>query len=211
MQCSSKPVHAPSSRVRLAVTTSVQALLLSVVAVGCGGVTGTAPSSGASADPAVIRERATALITPFKKQLKQALGDAMKTSGPIGAIDVCEIEAPALAEAASTDGARVGRSAVKLRNPKNAPPEWAKPFLDELAASSREDGTFRTTILPDGRLGYVEAIHLQPMCETCHGKAVADDVVAALAAKYPNDQATGFATGDFRGVFWVELPADPPR
>jgi len=26
---------------------------------------------------------------------------------------------------------------------------------------------------------------------------------------YPDDQATGFSEGDFRGVFWVEFQAGP--
>jgi hypothetical protein len=178
--------------------------------VACGGAS--APTeAGAARDDAAIHQRATAYIGPFKKQLKQALGDAMKASGPVGAIEVCSTDAPALAAAASKDGVKVGRSALKLRNPKNVAPDWAKPFLDELATASRADGTFRTTTLPDGRLGYVEAIHLQPMCEACHGKTLGDDVVAALAEKYPSDEATGFSAGDFRGVFWVELPATAAR
>lgn len=214
MRCSSQHTATLVMRVALARNTSTSAILLVAVAMtmasGCNS-SRPQPATAAGLDPALVRERATAVINPFKKKLKQALGDAMKRSGPVGAIDVCAIEAPALAEAASSEGARVGRSALKLRNPKNAPPDWVKPFLDELAASSREDGTFRTTTLPEGRLGYVEAIHLQPMCETCHGKALANDVVAALAEKYPDDQATGFAAGDFRGVFWVELPASKPE
>jgi hypothetical protein len=28
----------------------------------------------------------------------------------------------------------------------------------------------------------------------------------ALAARYPDDRATGFAPGDLRGWFWVEVP-----
>ena len=31
-------------------------------------------------------------------------------------------------------------------------------------------------------------------------------LLARLRARYPTDQATGFRAGDFRGVFWAELP-----
>ena len=30
----------------------------------------------------------------------------------------------------------------------------------------------------------------------------------AIEALYPDDQATGYAAGDLRGVFWAELPRD---
>jgi len=37
---------------------------------------------------------------------------------------------------------------------------------------------------------------------------LAPDLKAKLAELYPNDQATGYAAGDLRGVFWVELPRE---
>jgi hypothetical protein len=43
------------------------------------------------------------------------------------------------------------------------------------------------------------------MCLQCHGANIAPPVAAKLAELYPEDQATGFAAGDFRGLFWVEL------
>jgi len=33
-----------------------------------------------------------------------------------------------------------------------------------------------------------------------------DEVLAAVTATYPKDQAVGFAEGDLRGWFWVETP-----
>ena len=54
-------------------------------------------------------------------------------------------------------------------------------------------------------------IRLQPQCTMCHGPAaaIADEVRAEIAASYPDDRATGFATGDLRGWFWVEVrPAE---
>jgi hypothetical protein len=31
-------------------------------------------------------------------------------------------------------------------------------------------------------------------------------VASSIAELYPDDEATGFSAGDFRGVFWVEFP-----
>lgn len=180
--------------------------MLTAIVSGCGRPDGTSLATR-EADADRVREVAMKPVLRLKKELKQALGEAMKASGPVGAIEACALQAPALTAAASADGIRIGRSAIKLRNPRNAAPDWAAPLLAELAETSREDGTFKTTTLPDGRRGYVEAIHLQPMCESCHGDALGQDVIAALQHRYPKDRATGFSSGDFRGVFWVELPA----
>jgi hypothetical protein len=32
------------------------------------------------------------------------------------------------------------------------------------------------------------------------------DIAAKIDELYPDDEATGFSEGDFRGVFWVEFP-----
>jgi hypothetical protein len=54
-------------------------------------------------------------------------------------------------------------------------------------------------------VGYVEPIYVQPLCVTCHGATLAPDLQAKIDELYPNDQATGYAAGDLRGVFWAEL------
>jgi hypothetical protein len=46
------------------------------------------------------------------------------------------------------------------------------------------------------------------LCLVCHGETLAPEIAAQIAAQYPEDQATGFADGDLRGVFWVEFPSD---
>ena len=59
--------------------------------------------------------------------------------------------------------------------------------------------------LDDGRHGYAEPIRVQPLCLTCHGETVHADVAERIEALYPDDEATGFSEGDFRGVFWVSF------
>jgi len=78
-------------------------------------------------------------------------------------------------------------------------------YLDK--ASSREP---RIVELAGDRWGYVEPIMVQPLCLTCHGSQPAPDVAERIAELYPDDKATGFQTGDLRGVFWLEFPADTP-
>jgi hypothetical protein len=49
----------------------------------------------------------------------------------------------------------------------------------------------------------MRAIPTAPVCTTCHGATVAPDVAAAIAARYPEDRATGFSPGDLRGAFSI--------
>lgn len=148
-------------------------------------------------------DRARGALAPFKKALKEALVAALKVS-PEAAITVCAAQAPALAAAASTGGVTLGRSSPRLRSPANAPRPWVVNAMKVLSAKPA-DGASEQVDLGEGRIGYAETILIQPMCLTCHGKTPAPAVAKALAAKYPKDEAVGYAEGDFRGVFWAEV------
>ncbi len=162
--------------------------------------------SGPSADaPETVDPTAAgaALLKPFKSELMQALSAGMQ-DGPAAAIDVCSRQAPAIARTLSVGGVRMGRSSHKLRNPDNVPPDWLAPVLADYASGAAALEP-RTVDLGAGRHGYAEPIITQPMCLTCHGTDIDAGVQAQLAEDYPGDQATGFAAGDLRGVFWVEF------
>ena len=147
--------------------------------------------------------RGSSLLLPFKQQLRAALQAGM-TEGPAAAIRVCRDEAPAIAESLSTDGVTMGRTSHRLRNPENRPPAWTAPLLDRYATGAVSGGT--TVALDGGVTGYVEPITVQPVCLACHGATLAPGVADALTRLYPDDAATGFAAGDFRGLFWVTYP-----
>ncbi len=151
-------------------------------------------------DEAAVTQRAQAALKPLKQELRKALTEAM-ARGPEAAVDVCAVEAPAIARRAARDGVVVGRTALKLRNPLNAPPTWAVGALAGLDSA-------RVFDLGEGRAGYLEPIRLEALCTTCHGAAVEPALRQRITALYPADQATGFSTGDLRGAFWAELAPD---
>ena len=164
---------------------------------------------GVASATVVARDEETArgaeLIAPFKQQLKLALSEGL-ARGPVAAIDICRLKAPAIARGLSHDAIRMGRTSHRLRNPDNIAPDWVAPILDEWLRDSHPEP--RTVAIGDDREGYVEPIQLQPMCVVCHGEFLAADVSEAIAAAYPEDEATDFAVGDLRGAFWVEYPAE---
>ena len=162
-----------------------------------------------AAPPAEAAAPARRALQPFKGALKAALTQALEVS-PVAAIDVCAKQAPELARTHSSGGVLVGRAAVKRRGPDGAGPAWVEAALVALAREPSGSEASRLVALPGGRTGYAEAIWVQPMCLTCHGEVLAPEVKAALQARYPKDQAVGFRAGDFRGVFWAELPSGGP-
>lgn len=150
--------------------------------------------------------RGAALLAPFKSELKAALMAGME-QGLATAIEACSLEAPRIASALSVDGVRVGRSSHRLRNPVNAAPGWVEPVLAAWAEDP-SDLEPRSFVLDETRVGYVEPIRVQPLCLGCHGTTLSPEVEGTIAERYPDDEATGFEAGDFRGVFWVEFPID---
>ena len=156
---------------------------------------------------ALSREAATQLGQELSATLLSALG----TDGPVEAIGVCSVEASLIAARLSAQtGARVGRTALRLRNPDNAPDADARTVLavferDLAAGATAPPEHFEAR--PDGGARYMSAIVAQPLCATCHGAEIAPEVTTAIAEHYPSDRATGFAVGDLRGAFIVEWPA----
>lgn len=136
--------------------------------------------------------------------LMGALTDALRAGGPDAAIAVCAEQAPAIAQRVAADHAvRLGRTSWKLRNPGNAAPVWAELPLDERPESPV------TLADRSGRLGVLTPIRVSGACLQCHGGPgdLAPGVPETLARLYPDDHATGFADGDLRGWFWIEVPA----
>jgi hypothetical protein len=160
-------------------------------------------ASTGAADPAV--ERGQAELAPFKQQLMAALKAGL-AEGPDQAIEACRVQAPAIAAGLTTDELHLGRTSHRLRNPGNAGPAWATAVLQDYLG---QDGDWQPRVveLPGQRAGYVEPIVTQPLCLACHGSDLAPQVAEALRTQYPEDQATGFAAGDLRGVFWVSFDA----
>jgi len=136
-------------------------------------------------------------------KLMGRLTEVMAKDGPAKAVDVCRTEAHPLAAAvAKEQGVAIGRTSHKLRNPLNAPPDWARSLVD----ARRDTPAFLAAA--DGRLGVLAPIRLKATCLLCHGAPEKIDpaVKAVLATGYPRDEALGFSEGDLRGWFWIEVP-----
>lgn len=118
---------------------------------------------------------------------------------------MCAERAPAIAaEVARERGVRIGRTSTRLRNPANRAPAWARERITDGALPPEPS----IETLPDGGVHALFPIPAAGLCMPCHGDrgAIDSGVRGALAARYPDDRATGYAPGDLRGWFWVEAP-----
>ena len=147
---------------------------------------------------------ATAARDAMMAELMQTLSGEIKSDGPAAAIGVCKEKAPDIAAAVGKRfGVRIGRFSHRLRSPQNVAPAWAQGLL---ADDPQEE---RLAAGPSGNLGVTLPIRIAQKCLLCHGPAdsLESDVRGALASRYPQDQATGYAEGDLRGWFWIEVSA----
>lgn len=145
-------------------------------------------------------------------QLISALNDALAERGPAGGIEVCNLEAPEIARRVSDSGFEVGRTALRVRNPANAPDDWEEAVLRRFEARMTEGDdpagleAWRIATVDGNRVGrYMKAIPTGPQCVICHGESIAPELAETIERLYPEDKATGFAPGELRGAFTVTV------
>lgn len=173
------------------------------------------PAAETSDADAVNRARAAA--KDLGERLKGELVAAIKSGGPVTAIQVCNTVAGELADEISKQHElTVGRTSLRVRNAKNAPDAYERKVLEEFLekassgadlsklehfdlVSENGDKTFR----------YMKAIPMaaEP-CLACHGTELKPEVKAEISRLYPEDQATGFKPGELRGAFTISGKLD---
>lgn len=172
-------------------------LALAVTLCGCAGDSDLDPD---------LRSEAASRIRSVAEALQGRLEATLKAEGPVAAIRVCKEEAPAIAAGFSTDGWTVRRIGTRVRNTvTNTPTEAEREILArfEALAPEQRETAIEEGLSDDGYYFYKPIFAAKPACLICHGPAeqIGDEVRAALASAYPDDQATGYALGDLRGAF----------
>jgi len=109
--------------------------------------------------------------------------------------------------AAPVEGVAVGRTSGRLRNPRNAPPAWARAHVAATDGRKAADVPAVAFDLGD-RVGLLRPIEIRGRCLHCHAPrpALSEATRAWLARAYPEDRAVGYALGDLRGFWWAEAP-----
>lgn len=109
--------------------------------------------------------------------------------------------------AAAVDGVLVGRTSARLRNPRNAPPEWARAYVE--ATDGKKAVAVAAVVFDLGdRVGLLRPIEVRQRCLGCHARPekLAEGTRSWLSRAYPVDRALGYELGDLRGFWWAQAP-----
>ena len=151
--------------------------------------------------------------------LMTTLQEKIDSEGPEAAIAYCRLEAlPLTARIAEEFPSvkNVRRTALRTRNPANAPDATDRSVLEEWLASwnptTPPQPVMREFASADGtkELRYYRPVPFMSTCLACHGSGdeIAPNVRAALQRDYPQDAAVDFQEGDLRGAIVVTFDAE---
>ena len=174
-----------------------------------------------SADVREIREIGERAINRIGVTLINEVTVAVAKHGAEKAVDVCHLKALPLTGEIISGVPRVTavkRTSLRLRNPAN------RPDAAEVVALARVEKDIGSGVLPKLLIQKIESPGQKPewrvyrpvgvaqQCVTCHGprESLAPELQARLAKRYPDDQATGYAVGQWRGLIRVTVAEAPP-
>ncbi|MCQ4323599.1 glutamate synthase [Stutzerimonas stutzeri] len=163
-------------------------------------------------DTEQLRSEAASLIPAFQQQLLGTVKQAMADGGPSKAVEACQLLAPGIAEQHSKAPWQVGRTALKIRNPDNAPDAWERQVLEQFARRAAAGEPLETLAhgeIVGGEYRYMKAIGTAEACLGCHGENIKPELLGLLDQHYPQDQARGFREGELRGAFTLSRTLAP--
>ena len=98
---------------------------------------------------------------------------------------------------------KVRRTALKYRNPVNAPDATDTTVMERFLASNN----FKDPLVVEMPTQYrvYKALEIKQPCLACHGTNISTDLKEMLLKSYPQDMATNFRLGEFRGVVVAEI------
>ncbi len=146
-------------------------------------------------------------FTALSQQLQRAISDR----GLEGALAFCNVHALPITDSLSeTMQVSISRTALRFRNPENAPDDIDQQVMERFQQLIAQLGKASDTLVRNhnGDLVYMAPIITLPACLQCHGvpdveiKPQTMDLVRAL---YPDDRAIGFREGELRGMWKVKF------
>lgn len=137
----------------------------------------------------------------------------IQKGGLTGAVRVCSELAQEMTNRFSNrTGHYLRRVSLRYRNPKNLPDAYETNMLKELDRLNREKklpDEYVEVVEEGGAkfLRYLKPLTVASLCLTCHGprENIPQEVQTILRERYPDDRATGFLVGDFRGAISVKI------
>ncbi len=147
------------------------------------------PAQPAQPDTTELTNQARALTKKFAARMLKDLQGALRAGGPENAVKVCKQIAPKIAkeESGQSGGWKIGRTALRVRNPANAPDQFERKILEHFQAKAAAGANLATLdhaeIVGTGAnrtFRYMKPIVMGKLCLTCHGPEVAPEIKTVL-------------------------------
>ena len=159
----------------------------------------------------VYRRQGKEIVKATFSALNLQLKSAMKQGGVPYALTFCNVTAIPITDSLSTRyNVDIKRVSMQNRNPDNAPDALEESMiasLQKMMVASYE-GINMVVLDQDENPVYVQPIVLGDQCLQCHGK-LGNDITAAnyetIQSLYPDDKATGYRSGDLRGIWRIRF------
>ena len=165
-----------------------------------------------------LGERVAQIAEPASAELLRTLVGqltaALDEGGTSQAMELCSNEAIPLTrmvEAGLEGPLSLKRTSFRYRNPENAPDEADEAALLHFERAIQDQGQAPASYVQrvsTGELRYYRPLFVGEVCLGCHGDldTIDPQVRRVLSERYPEDLATGYAAGAFRGLVRVSMP-----
>jgi len=144
-------------------------------------------------------------------ELSGQLSEALAEGGVENALQYCNLVAYPLVDSLSkVHHADIRRTSLKVRNPKDRPTERERKVLNAYHEAVKQGRELKPQVqrINDQQIAFYAPITIKALCLKCHGE-VGEDIresdYATIQALYPEDEATGYAMGDLRGMWSITL------
>ena len=149
------------------------------------------------------------LIASFASSVLSELTLAFQEDRITDALRVCGEAAPMVPDSIPAEGWALRRVTENYRNPDNRATldelEIIAQFADVLDAPDYIGCWEESDSLMVYR--YYQPIRVLPVCLKCHGnfQTLQPGILTRIKKAYPTDRATGYSSGDLRGMYIVEV------
>lgn len=159
-----------------------------------------------------VLETGDKIAAAAKMELGKNLKSALQEGGVQHAISFCNVNAMPIMDSLSAKyGATIRRTSLKARNPNDSPNEMESKLLEAYEYQQAHSLPMESNVqaIDQRSFLFTKPIMIDnAMCLTCHGtpeNGLSMENKAFLQSKYPDDNATGYELGDFRGMWSITL------
>lgn len=141
---------------------------------------------------------------------------AMKEGGVPEAVQYCNLAGlPLIDSLSQAHQVNIRRTALKIRQPKDAPTPAEKKALEQYHAQFTAGEVLKPFVETNsaGATAFYAPILVSEACLKCHGKlgeTLKEEDYQLIKELYPNDQAIGYAAGDLRGIWSITFATKTP-